>query len=148
MIKLGGRGTVIPPLLILLPLKIKLYIYAICFYLLIFLNGCQSNTDKAELTPGSPEYIGQDVFTRMACNACHSVDGTLKLGPTMKSQHGKTILHTDGTVMIIDDDYIRQSLIDPLKHIAEGYTPIMPSYKQVLSETDITHLITYIKSLK
>ena len=85
---------------------------------------------------------------RMACNACHSLDGSLKLGPTMKNQYGKEILHTDGTIMIIDDDYIKESLVDPLKHIAEGYTPIMPSYKQVLSETDITHLITYIKSLK
>ena len=84
----------------------------------------------------------------MACNACHSVDGSLKLGPTIKHQYGKEILHTDGTIMIIDDDYILQSLIDPLKHIAEGYTPIMPSYKKVLSEEDIRHLIAYIKSLK
>ena len=85
---------------------------------------------------------------RMACNACHSIDGSLKLGPTMKNQFGKEILHTDGTVMIIDIDYIRESLIDPLKHIAEGYTPIMPSYKPVLSEEDIENLIAYIKALK
>ena len=122
--------------------------YGICLYLLIFLIDCQSNTRTAEFTLGSPEYKGQDVFIRMACNACHSVDGSLKLGPTIKSQYGKEILHTDGSVMIIDDDYLRQSIIDPLKHIAEGYTPIMPSYKQVLSNEDITHLIAYIKSLK
>ena len=85
---------------------------------------------------------------RMACNACHSLDGNLKLGPTMKNQYGNEILHTDGTLMIIDDDYIRQSLIDPLKHIAEGYTPIMPSYKPVLSDEDITNLIAYIKFLQ
>ena len=66
----------------------------------------------------------------------------------MKNQFGKEILHTDGTVMIIDIDYIRESLIDPLKHIAEGYTPIMPSYKPVLSEEDIENLIAYIKALK
>ena len=57
-------------------------------------------------------------------------------------------LKKDARKMVIDDDYIRQSLIDPLKHIAEGYTPIMPSYKPVLSDKDITHLIAYIKSLK
>ena len=50
--------------------------------------------------------------------------------------------------MIIDVDYIRESLIDPLKHIAEGYTPIMPSYKPVLKDEDIENLIAYIKALK
>ena len=84
----------------------------------------------------------------MACNACHSIDGSLKLGPTIKNQYGKEILHTDGSVVIIDGQYIRESLIDPLKHIAEGFTPIMPSYKPVLSDEDIENLIAYIKSLK
>ena len=50
--------------------------------------------------------------------------------------------------MIINDDYIRESLLYPLKHIAEGYTPIMPSYKPVLKDEDIENLITYIKALK
>lgn len=117
------------------------------FISLVFV-GCQAKDPSINLIPGSSEYKGQDVFTRMACHACHSVDGSLKLGPTMKNQFGKEILHTDGTVMIIDVDYIRESLIDPLKHIAEGYTPIMPSYKPVLSDEDIENLIAYIKALK
>ena len=33
----------------------------------MFLNGCQSNTNKAEFIPGSPEHKGQDLFIRMAC---------------------------------------------------------------------------------
>jgi len=84
----------------------------------------------------------------MACDACHSEDGTLKIGPTMKGQYGKEIRHIDGSVMTIDDEYIRQSLIKPLQYIAEGYTPIMPSYKPVLTDEDIDNLIAYIKALK
>ena len=98
--------------------------------------------------PDTPEFKGQKLFIDMACNACHSVDGSLKLGPTIKSQYGKNIRHTNGSVVIIDDQYIRESLIDPLKHIAEGYTPIMPSYKPVLTDEDIENLIAYIKALK
>ncbi len=98
--------------------------------------------------PGTPEFKGQKLFTDMACNACHSVDGSLKLGPTIKSQYGKNIRHTNGSVVIIDDQYIRESLVDPLKYIAEGYTPIMPSYKPVLSEEDIENLIAFMKALK
>ena len=119
------------------------------FFLILFLIiGCQTQTASNEIKPGSPEYKGQDIFNRMACNACHSVDGSLKLGPTIKSQYGKNIRHTNGSVVIIDDQYIRESLIDPLKHIAEGYTPIMPSYKPVLKDEDIENLIAYIKALK
>ena len=98
--------------------------------------------------PGTPAFKGQKLFIDMACNACHSVDGSLKLGPTIKSQYGKNIRHTDGSVVIIDDQYIRESLIYPLKYIAEGYTPIMPSYKLVLNDEDIENIIAYIKALK
>ena len=119
------------------------------FFLTLFLIiGCQTQTALNDIQPGTPEHRGQEVFNRMACNACHSVDGSLKLGPTIKSQYGKTIRHTDGSVVIIDDKYIRESLIDPLKHIAEGYTPIMPSYNPVLKDEDIENLIAYIKALK
>ena len=110
--------------------------------------GCGRGDQTDLFAENSPESKGFDIFTRMACNACHSTDGSLKLGPTIKNQYGKEILHTDGSVMIINDDYIRESLIDPLKHIAEGYTPIMPSYKPVLSDEDVSNLIAYIKALK
>ena len=109
---------------------------------------CQNQTSSDDFTPGSPEYKGKDIFERMACNACHSLDGSLKPGPTMKGQFGKKIRHTNGTVMIIDDEYIRQSLLDPLNHIVDGYTPIMPSYRPVLSHEDIENLLAYIKALK
>ena len=119
-------------------------------FLLLFLLiiACQNENDTLDFMPGSPEQKGMDIFNRMACNACHSMDGTLKLGPTIKKQYGKEIRHTDGTIMIIDDEYIRESIIDPLKYIAEGYTPIMPSYKPILSDEEINWIIAYIKALK
>ena len=119
------------------------------FFIPLFLIiGCQTQTASNDIQPGTPEHKGQEVFNRMACNACHSVDGSLKIGPTIKNQYGKNIRHTDGSIIIIDDQYIRESLVDPLKYIAEGYTPIMPSYKPVLTDEDIENLIAYIKALK
>ena len=122
--------------------------FSLLSLILLLVVGCKTNSKSNEFTYDSPEYKGQDIFVRMACNACHSVDGSLKLGPTIKSQYGKNIRHTDGSVIIIDDQYIRESLIDPLKYIAEGYTPIMPSYRPVLTDEDIENLIAYIKALK
>ena len=127
-------------------MQFNFHIILLSFFL--FLAGCGKGDKQNSFSANSPEAKGLDIFTRMACNACHSVDGSLKLGPTMKNQYGKEIRHTDGTIMVIDEDYIIESLIDPLKHIAEGYTPIMPSYKPVLNEEDIANLIAYIKALK
>ena len=134
--------------LLLIPLNFKFSNLPTLVCLLILIIGCQSNETPPQLKPGTPAFKGMDIFTRMACNACHSINGSLKLGPTLKNQYGKEIRHTDGTIMIIDEEYIIESLVDPLKHIAEGYTPIMPSYKPVLSDEDIENLIAYIKSLK
>ena len=131
-----------------LPLKNSIFTPLIFSILLIFLIGCKPSDSKAEFMPGTPEYRGKKLFYDMACNACHSENGSLKIGPTMKGQYGKEIRHIDGSVMIIDDEYIRQSLIKPLQYIAEGYTPIMPSYKPVLKDEDIENLIAYIKALK
>ena len=69
--------------------------------------------------------------------------------------HGVPILllriwlcHSENQIEKIDDKYIRESLIDPLKYIAEGYTPIMQSYKPVLSDEDIESLALYYSSLE
>jgi len=120
----------------------------ISLLLFLFIAGCDKSNESDSFAEDSPESKGLDLFHRMACNACHSVDGSLKLGPTIKNQYGKEIRHTNGTVMIINDDYILESLIDPLKHIVDGYTPIMPSYKPVLSDEDVENIIAYIKALR
>ena len=118
------------------------------FPIFLLLFACQKEKDISDYNPDSPEYKGMDIFNRMACNACHSIDGSLKLGPTVKGQYGKEIRHTDGTIVIIDDDYIRESIVEPLKFIADGYTPIMPSYEPILSDEEIDWLIAYIQALK
>jgi cytochrome c oxidase subunit 2 len=115
---------------------------------LTFFIACHPSISKEKFTPGTPEFKGQKLFKDMACDACHSIDGTLNRGPTFKNHYGKEILHTDGSVAIIDEKYIRESIIFPRKFIAEGFPPIMPSYKPVLSDEDIANLIIYIKTLK
>ena len=116
----------------------------ILIFLFSILNFSCNNKENVEFSSEKSQIIkGEELFIRMACNACHSVDGSLKLGPSLKNQFGMEILHTDGTVMIIDEKYIYTSLVDPLRHIVEGYTPIMPSYKPILKDDDIHNIIAY-----
>ena len=119
------------------------------YTLILFIGiGCKSNSTVNEFPPGSPEFKGREIFIRMACNACDSEDGSLKIGPTIKGQFGKEIRHIDGSVTIIDEEYIRESIHEPLKYIVEHYTPIMPSYRPILKDEDVENIIAYIKALK
>ena len=125
------------------------YIFkAFNFYFIVCVCISCSNDSYNKIELGDRESKGKDIFIKMACNACHSIDGKLKLGPSIKNQFGKEIRHTDGSVKIINEAYIRESIVDPLKFIVEGYTPIMPSYKPILSDEDINNIVAYIKALK
>ena len=91
---------------------------------------------------------GTELYTQHSCVACHSTDGTLegKLGPTFKGLYGSVRTLEDGTQVVADEAYLRESLLDPAAKIAEGYEVAMASYQGVLNEEDVTSLILFIKS--
>ncbi|TMA33944.1 MAG: cytochrome c [Deltaproteobacteria bacterium] len=53
----------------------------------------------------------------------------------------------DGGVAKADEAYIRQSILDPAAQVVQGYEPIMPTFKGLVTEEGILDLIEYIKSL-
>ena len=54
----------------------------------------------------------------------------------------------DGSSVVVDEDYIRESIMDPQAKIREGFPPVMPTFKGMLDDDKITFLIEYIKTLK
>ena len=48
----------------------------------------------------------------------------------------------------VDDNYIRESITNPQAKIVSGYQPVMPTFKGLLSDEEITYIIEYIKTLK
>lgn len=91
---------------------------------------------------------GQEIFAGKGCPACHSVDGTPGVGPSQKGVFGGEEELADGTKMIVDENYIRESLMEPNKKVVKGFQPIMPTFQGQLSEEEINALIAFIKSLK
>jgi cytochrome c oxidase subunit 2 len=79
---------------------------------------------------------------------CHSIDGAPKLAPTWKGLFGKTETMTDGSSHKVDENYLRESIVDPAAKIVKGYAPTMPSYQGQLSDKDLDGLIEYMKTLK
>ena len=53
----------------------------------------------------------------------------------------------DGSTVVADDAYIRDSILQPKKQVVAGYKPVMPSFEGVISEADLAELVAYIKSL-
>ena len=90
---------------------------------------------------------GEKLYTQLRCNACHGVkDGTR--GPSHYGLYGKKVKMKDGTTVVADEDYIRESILRPLAKVVDGYEPIMPSYEGLLNEERVLQLVAYIKSLK
>jgi len=48
----------------------------------------------------------------------------------------------------IDDNYIRESILEPNAKVVRGFTPQMPTFAGQLDDTQITAVIEYIKTLK
>jgi cytochrome c oxidase subunit 2 len=93
---------------------------------------------------------GAKLFVEKGCSACHSIDGSPKVGPTLKGVfgHRMTVL-TGGKERQItaDEAYLRKSLLDPASDVVKGFPPIMPPQKGVLSDAEIDALIAYLKTL-
>lgn len=94
---------------------------------------------------------GIQLFQEKGCQACHSVDGTPLVGPTVKGLFGKTVtVITDGKErqVVANEDYLKRSLMEPNADVVKGFPPIMPSQKGLITDEELEGIITYIKELK
>ena len=109
------------------------------------------NTDVATAGATSePSWqTGEAIFRNPvnACATCHSTDGSRLVGPSLKDKYGTTEKLADGTTATVDDAYIKESLLNPMAKVVEGYAPAMPSQDGKFSEADIQSVILYIRHL-
>jgi len=105
-------------------------------------NTCKESDKET----GAPR--GQKLYEKQGCSTCHSVDGSAKIGPTWKGLWGSSETLADGANQKVDENYLRESMLDPNKKVVKGYAPSMPTYQGKLSDKDIDGLIEYIKTLK
>jgi len=87
---------------------------------------------------------GQKLVTQ--CLGCHSVDGSVVVGPSWKDLYGHEVELEDGTKVIANEAYITQSIKDPTSQIVKGFPPAMPPYAY-LTDQQIADIVAYIKTL-
>jgi cytochrome c oxidase subunit 2 len=94
------------------------------------------------------EEYGEQLYVSKACVTCHSIDGMPTTGPTWKNVYGTNRQMTDGSSSVIDENYIRESILNPMAKVAFGFQPAMPTYQGILNDRQIDALVAYIKSLQ
>ncbi len=95
---------------------------------------------------GSLASTGQKIFQQLGCANCHRFD-TQGRGPNLSGVYGRPVLLDDGSSVIADDNYIRESILNPGAKVVAGFKPIMPTFQGVLSEDQVLALISYVKSI-
>lgn len=88
---------------------------------------------------------GQALSQSKGCVACHTVDGSPRVGPTWKGLHGKQETMKDGSTALVDEAYLRSFIRDPQAREVKGFQPIMPRID--LSDEELAALVAYIQSL-
>lgn len=94
----------------------------------------------------TPLEAGAALFSRMGCAACHDA-GNLSRGPKLQGIFGSEVTLRGGDKITVDEEYLRESILNPTAKIVNGYAPLMPTFAAQLKDDDVLNLIAYLKSL-
>ena len=94
---------------------------------------------------------GASLIQVKGCIACHSTDGSPKIGPSFKGIFGKkeTVLHGGKErEIVVDKAFVQEKLMHPEINRIKGFPPIMPSQQGQLTDAEVDAIIEYLKSLE
>jgi cytochrome c oxidase subunit II len=89
---------------------------------------------------------GEKVFAELGCATCHRTDAQGR-GPNLQGLFGKTVQLEGGRTVVADENYVRESILDPGAKIVNGFKPVMPTFQGLVSEEQLNALVAYVKSL-
>jgi cytochrome c oxidase subunit 2 len=89
---------------------------------------------------------GAKLFQQLGCFTCHRGD-SLRRAPVLEGLYGQPVQLVNGQIVIADENYLRDSILEPAKDVVLGWQPIMPSFRGRVDDEQMLQLIAYIKSL-
>jgi cytochrome c oxidase subunit 2 len=101
----------------------------------------QESTSGASLAQN-----GERLFASMECTQCHNGTAAAR-GPSLAGVYGSKLTLANGQTVLVNDAYLRDSILNPSQHVTAGFAPIMPTYQGQISEDGLIDLVEYIKTL-
>ncbi len=108
-------------------------------------SGIQEGEAEEEVA-AEPWERGQEIATSFGCAACHTTTGVVTQGPSWLDLFGKTETLNDGTEVVVDEAYVRESILDPTLKLVQGFDAVMPTFS-TLTDEDIEDIIAYMQTL-
>jgi len=106
--------------------------------------------DYAQWMAGGPSVplpeAGKQLFSTLGCSTCHRFDIQGR-GPNLQGAFGKPVLLEDGRTVTVDDNYVRESILNPTAKIVNGFKPVMPTFQGLITDEQLNALVAYVKSL-
>src|ERR1700691_1571532 len=106
--------------------------------------------DYAQWMAGGPalplQETGKGLFAELGCATCHRSDVQGR-GPNLQGIYNRPVLLEDGRTVIADDNYVRESILNPTAKIVNGFKPVMPTFQGIVSDEQLNALVAYVKSL-
>lgn len=94
-----------------------------------------------------PIELGEKLYNERGCAQCHATTDERRVGPGFAQTYGVDHPMADGATIKGDENYIQESILNPLAHVRAGYPGTMPTYKGLLRDAEVRGLVAYIKSL-
>lgn len=96
-------------------------------------------------SPTSLVARGAALFRAHGCSGCHGPNAAVH-APDLDGIFGRRVQLADGSSVLADDRYLRDSILLPRSQVVAGYAPIMPSFSGQVDEADLLALLAYLKS--
>lgn len=100
---------------------------------------------------------GFNLFRRSGCGGCHAAGSPVR-APALEGIFGKPVPvqiprpgvrleETRATTVIADARYLHDAILLPEQEVAAGFKPVMPSFKNRLTEEEVLKLVAYLRTL-
>lgn len=101
---------------------------------------------KAVVKLKTPVMMGEELYRKRQCATCHTVNGAASQGPTWLDLFGSDVALVSGKTVKADENYLRESILNPKAEVVVGFDNIMP--KVTVTDREVDMLIAYIKTIK
>ncbi|MBN2081767.1 cytochrome c oxidase subunit II [bacterium] len=94
-----------------------------------------------------PVEAGAEMLKKYGCVQCHHVDSTASTGPPLNDLFGREEQLAGSQTITVDENYVRQSILEPDAEIVRGYQNVMPTFQGKIKDKEIDWIIAYLKDI-